>query len=152
MKEHRFESAEVAKAFILSGNAYFTLRSLETDVRYTFRVKRSKERNIYWVSTLYGPDNTSNYSYVGMIGGDGTFLLTGKSRFNEESPQCKAFKWTWGWLNEGVIKDTLEVWHEGRCGVCGRKLTDPKSIAAGIGPECAIKEEKKSQRPGKIAY
>lgn len=27
----------------------------------------------------------------------------------------------------------------GRCGVCGRTLTDPESIAAGIGPICAAK-------------
>ena len=150
MTEHRFADAAAAQDFILSGNAYLTLRSLETGTRYTFRVKRSKDRNIYWVSTLYGADNTSNYSYVGMIV-EGRFKLTGKSRFNEHSPQMKAFSWMWEWLKQGVIKDTLEVWHEGRCGVCGRKLTDPKSIAAGIGPECAIKEEK-SQRPGKIVY
>ena len=141
--EHKFATAEDARAFILSGNAYLTIRSLKTQVRYTFRVKRSKSDDIYWVSTLYGVDNTSNYSYVGMIASDGKFMLTGKSRFNEKSPQCEAFSWVWGWLREGVIKDTLEVWHEGRCGVCGRKLTVPESIEKGIGPEC----QKKSHRP-----
>jgi hypothetical protein len=29
----------------------------------------------------------------------------------------------------------------GRCRKCGRSLSDPVSIAAGIGPECASKEE-----------
>jgi hypothetical protein len=29
------------------------------------------------------------------------------------------------------------VWHEGRCGRCGRKLTVPESIESGFGPECA---------------
>lgn len=27
----------------------------------------------------------------------------------------------------------------GRCAVCGRSLTDPTSVAAGVGPTCAIK-------------
>jgi hypothetical protein len=30
----------------------------------------------------------------------------------------------------------LEVWHEGRCGACGRRLTVPESIERGLGPEC----------------
>jgi len=150
MKEHRFENAQYAQDFILGGNAYFTLRSLATGTRYTFRVKRSKERTIYWVSTLYGTDNTSSYSYVGMIS-EGNFRLTGKSRFNEESPQCAAFRWMWDWLKQGVIKDTLEVWHEGKCAVCGRKLTVPESVERGVGPECANKVEQ-SQRPSKIVY
>lgn len=33
----------------------------------------------------------------------------------------------------------VEVWHEGSCGRCGRKLTVPESIANGLGPECAEK-------------
>lgn len=33
----------------------------------------------------------------------------------------------------------LQVWHEGRCGRCGRKLTVPSSIETGLGPECAGK-------------
>lgn len=36
----------------------------------------------------------------------------------------------------GVIPPSLEVWHEGRCGRCGRALTVPESIASGIGPVC----------------
>ena len=46
------------------------------------------------------------------------------------------------WFYEKVIVDGkkpsdigLEVWHEGRCGKCGRKLIVPESIARGIGPE-----------------
>jgi hypothetical protein len=30
----------------------------------------------------------------------------------------------------------FEVWHEGKCGKCGRALT-PSSILTGIGPECS---------------
>lgn len=33
--------------------------------------------------------------------------------------------------------DRVEVWHEGSCGRCGRKLTVPSSIETGLGPECA---------------
>jgi hypothetical protein len=31
----------------------------------------------------------------------------------------------------------LAVYHEGRCGACGRRLTTPESISSGLGPVCA---------------
>ena len=37
------------------------------------------------------------------------------------------------------IPEHLEIFHEGRCCACGRKLTTPESILSGIGPECAKK-------------
>ncbi len=33
----------------------------------------------------------------------------------------------------------------GRCKCCGRRLTDPQSVNAGIGPECAAKQPKEGQ-------
>jgi hypothetical protein len=40
----------------------------------------------------------------------------------------------------------FEVWHEGKCGKCGRALT-PSSILTGIGPECSkvIKTRKRDK-------
>jgi hypothetical protein len=46
-----------------------------------------------------------------------------------------AFGWAW----RHPDSDKLEVWHEGRCGRCGRRLTVPESIESGLGPECATK-------------
>lgn len=37
------------------------------------------------------------------------------------------------------LLEELEVYHHGRCGRCGRKLTDPDSIVQGMGPECRKK-------------
>lgn len=33
-----------------------------------------------------------------------------------------------------------------KCAVCGRKLTDPASIAAGVGPVCAGKQQKQKRK------
>lgn len=43
------------------------------------------------------------------------------------------------WFGKTAGQDLpeCEVWHEGRCGRCGRKLTVPESIETGIGPDCA---------------
>jgi hypothetical protein len=31
---------------------------------------------------------------------------------------------------------TIKVYHSGKCGKCGRKLTTPESIKSGLGPYC----------------
>lgn len=135
---HRIVDAKDAIEFMLAGNAYMTLRSARTGTRYTFRISQKKGARVWFVSTLYGSDNTGDYSYVGMIDDNRHFRVTRKSRFTDESPQVKAFEWALRHLVEkGEVPDQLEVWHEGRCGKCGRLLTVPESIANGIGPECA---------------
>ena len=83
-------------------------------------------------------DNWSNYAYIGLLTQAG-LRLTAKSNASEDAPSVKAFRYAWNALVNGVIPGTLEIWHEGSCGRCGRTLTVPESIASGIGPECAKK-------------
>jgi hypothetical protein len=50
-----------------------------------------------------------------------------------------AFPWMW-WriVDKGlVLPADIEVWHEGNCRRCRRKLTVPASIELGLGPNCA---------------
>lgn len=50
----------------------------------------------------------------------------------------KVFPWIWGRLVGGLpIPASVEIWHEGRCCRCNRKLTVPASIELGLGPDCA---------------
>jgi hypothetical protein len=51
----------------------------------------------------------------------------------------RAFDWMWTHLLRDAIPGMLEIWHEGRCGRCSRKLTVPESLKSGFGPECAGK-------------
>lgn len=140
MLEARITNCAAARGFALAGKAIFTLRSAATGARYTFKVRQAKDKAIFFVSALYGSANESDYAYLGIIDGDGCFRVTAKSRFSKDSPQAKAFDWTWRRLvNLTELPDGLEFWHEGRCGRCGRLLTVPESIASGIGPECAKK-------------
>lgn len=132
-----FSTPSAARAFILAGNAYITLRSEVTGTRYTFRIAKAKRGNeTYFVSFLAGSDNTSDYVYLGVIR-NGVFSLTGKSVPNEDSAVYRAFQYMWQRLVRDEFAPKLEIWHEGRCGRCARLLTVPESIANGIGPECA---------------
>lgn len=132
---------EVAKVFILAGNATFTLVSKKTGVRFTYRVRASKSGGPrYFVSVLTGSNNESDYEYLGTIFPEGLRYYHGKkSRISPTAPSAKAFEWFFGRLIAGRPTEEAEIHHCGKCGKCGRKLTVPTSIEIGLGPECADK-------------
>jgi hypothetical protein len=86
------------------------------------------------VSVLNGPDNYSNYRYIGAI--FGTEFRSTKKGISIDAPAFKAFAWFNNRVNENRLPENVAVYHEGRCGRCGRKLTVPESIKCGYGPEC----------------
>jgi len=126
--------------YAFAGNATLTVRNPKTDVRFTFRIKAAEPApgrpSTHFVSLLNGSDNENSYIYVGAIFDAKTFRTTKASKVGVDAPSFRAFAWLAGnWEHPAV-----EVWHEGVCGRCGRKLTVPESIASGIGPTCAGKE------------
>ncbi len=127
-----------AMVFLQAGNARITLVSKRTETRYTYNIRESDDGRCFFVSVLYGPDNTGDYVYAGIIR-DGVPRRTDKSKLFATDPRWVAFTWAYGALSRGVIPDQLEIWHEGTCGRCGRALTVPSSIASGLGPECIKK-------------
>jgi hypothetical protein len=133
----RLETADVCKKFCLAGNATVTLVSRVSQTRYTYRVRLSEDKKMYFVSLLTGESNEASYSYLGHIFSDQLVYWHGrKSKIGQDATSAKAFAWFWAMLMKGKLPDQLEVWHEDTCGRCGRKLTVPESIAHGFGPEC----------------
>lgn len=122
--------------FALAGNAIFTLQSLKTNVRFTYKVRVAEDNlTMHFVSCLVGPDNCNDYRYLGFIR-RGVFFHGGpKAKIGNEAPSVKAFRWFWERSASGRLTPQLEVSHMGRCGRCGRALTVPESI----GPECITK-------------
>lgn len=152
---HKISDPAKAIIFLLAGNAYFTVRSMKTGQRYTFRVSMPKpdenrfpqtwkqnwkanQAPVHFVSYLSGTSNESDYTYLGMIK-NGQFMSTRKSAHLASSTVFKAFSFVFSHLVRVQMPPQAEIWHEGRCGRCGRKLTVPESIEAGIGPECATR-------------
>lgn len=148
--EGQLTDTQKIRDFILGGYATFTLVSKRTGERKTFMVTEAPPRNPnetggYFVKLLTGPDNTGDYTYL-------CFLF----KHRDGTYQCKLNSKQWGesafaaftWLirhtvnaNQLVVQgrfhEQAEFWHVGRCCRCGRDLTTPESIAAGIGPVCA---------------
>ena len=129
-------------------------------VRFTYRVRAPhhgtelerrawEQRPIWFVGVLTGPDNLHHYEYIGQLRGPApgapTFDYGRKSRIGEAALSVGAWRWFWnGVLNHAAAGDVravaafagVEVYHEGRCGRCGRMLTVPTSIESGFGPDC----------------
>lgn len=127
--------------FMLAGNAHVTFQSRRTGTRFTYRVSAAEARPGFgqgrpphFVAVLTGPDH---YEYLGCVF-DGRHYMHGrKSHISSDAPSAVAFKWVWERLTSGEMHPELGVWHEGRCGACGRRLTTPESCASGLGPVCA---------------
>jgi hypothetical protein len=130
------------RRFVTAGRAVFTLSSMKTGARYTYRVSSCENRNDrFFVSTLTGPDNTRDFTYIGTMDSFG-FRTTKKSKMSDDALPVRAVRFFADQVLAGEkVPETvsLEVRHEGRCGRCGRALTVPESIDRGIGPECAGK-------------
>lgn len=133
--------ADAAK-FVGAGRATFTVVSLISGVRFTFRVARSmkdKEKTgPLFVSVLTGASNTTDYTYLGCIFADGCFKKGKKCSLSDSAPSLKAFAWFWAHLGTPA-QTQCEVYHAGKCGRCGRLLSVPESVTSGIGPECKNK-------------
>lgn len=140
------QNIEDIRNFVFGGNATVTLESGKSGKHFTFKVKQSKkddDTSPYFVSVLSGPDNYSNYSYVGIINSSKTeFKLTQKSKVSTDAISYKAFNYFFLQLITGKLNEDLHVYHSGKCGRCGRKLTTPESISRGFGSECSSKNIK----------
>lgn len=130
--------------FIFAGKAIFTARGKSS--RFTYKVRMpirngTRVENMRYVYVMTGPDNYGSYSYIGcLIKRAGTWEFRFKEtkfNLNESSVSVVAFKWIMNRILHGLhIPDNVEIWHEGHCGKCGRRLTVPESIERGFGPEC----------------
>lgn len=134
------------KQFILAGKAIFTIvpseRFSETYPclpHYTYKVSKCKDKPFYFISLLTGPDNLTDYTYLGLLFNNNNKLeikLTKKSRYENTSVPVLLLKAIFQRLNKNIELPLGTIRHEGRCGRCGRVLTVPESIDRGIGPEC----------------
>jgi len=128
---------ENAYNFTLAGNSTFTVKSKTTGKTYTFKVKKHKEDDIWFVSYLYGPNNTTDYKYMGIIKNDSYYNTKG-SKVDVNSIVNKTFIWVFNVLVNlrTDLFEKIDFHHEGKCGRCGRKLTNIESLENGIGPKC----------------
>ena len=136
-------------AFFLGGSAIFTVDNGAAGGkhrRYTYYIEKrefSTGEIFFFVRYLTGPDNSNwqSYSYLGMLDRETmTVEPTTKSKLSAAGPVFRAVNWAIQTVVQGDLPPAKAlIIHEGRCCMCGRRLTTTVSITAGIGPECNAK-------------
>jgi hypothetical protein len=129
-----------ALKFMLAGKATFTVRSEKTGEHLTYQVrewKKSRYGTMHFVSVRTGND----YAKIGLLRHGCDFSSGRKADLPFDDARVRAFRYVLGHLLQKNLPPKAAIWHEGACGRCGKPLTDPTSIAAGLGPECRKKME-----------
>lgn len=129
--------------YVTGGHAVFTLQSTKLDKRYTYKINAdSKCENRFYANVLYGPDNGTDYRFLGFFYRD-NFTLKASKYTNFEHNIINTdnrFRMLEVFLQilctEDELPETCIFYPSGRCARCGRLLTTPESIESGFGPEC----------------
>jgi len=131
MTGNKLKNSDALK-FIFAGKSIVTFLNTKTGNRFTFKTKAAKDSNMFFVSVLNGPEN---WAYIGTCI-EGKFRHGRKSNISADAQSVKVFDFVLAKLVLGTLPEFVEVWHEGHCGKCGKRLTVPSSIENGLGPEC----------------
>jgi hypothetical protein len=137
--------------FALAGRSVFTVVAGDDCTiatpgeRFTIKFARPKPKGgstapspcrFAYVET--GGSGRARWSYLGWFLETSPDLRPGKSRVPRSDPAAAIAEACAIAAVEGSLPGTnvVSIYHNGACGACGRKLTDPVSIATGLGPEC----------------
>ena len=120
------------KEYILGGRAEFTIFQ-EPNIQVKYSVKANDNGTVFFVSTetdskevkyqgYFTKNNLSEFK-VGKKGSQG---------YNKRAVDALF----WVLRHADNMPKRVHVLHNGRCSVCGRKLTDAESLMSGVGPTC----------------
>ncbi len=143
------ETALSTDKTLTAGKATFTLSGLGKsgkEYRWTYRIEKEEREGrkepFYFVNMLTGPDNNSDYHYIGVYEPQNGFCrTTGKSTMQPNSEPVRALNWflsfVWSGREQEFAATGWRIQWADRCQRCGRTLTVPSSIDARFGPKCA---------------
>lgn len=141
------ETFEGIVEYLFAGKAILTIKSMKTGQHFTYRVNRIPNSDIFTVCYL----GSEGWYYMGSIFQRSTFKATGKTpAVVVNGVKWKAFEYFFRFLAKGEIPPNVRTYHHGKCGACGRRLTDPISIAEGVGPECRRKRLRHDMQDDKL--
>lgn len=119
--------------FIFAGKCTVTFRNNLSGNRFTFKVEKCKDNDkLFFIKVLTNPDQ---YAYIGTFM-NGNYKHSVKSKIGNDATSVKVFQYVIHKLITKTLEDFIEIWHEGKCGRCGKKLTVPESIETGFGVVC----------------
>ena len=115
-------------SLLFLGNAIFTIKSGKTGAQYTYKIVRSKSGDPGYVVSQLSSGN--RWLFVGTLNGEYWIGC------NQNNPAWKALDWFMARMVARKPHPLLSIKFSEKCCRCGRRLTDPNSIDALVGPEC----------------
>lgn len=137
-KKHDFIPANELRGnqlreFVFAGNSLFTVANEDSGNHVTFKVKKHKEKELWFVSTR----DIHSFEFIGTCFKDKKYFHSNKSTLTFDDRKVQVFVWLLDkFFNNQEKYPMVKVFHHGRCGACNKKLTTPQSIKSGIGPVC----------------
>jgi len=127
----------VSADFIFGGNSSFQVVNPQGET-YMFSIRKDKKKDIFFARVNTDVENEYDNSYAGFFKPqNGSKLITGKNGIDQNKKVMKVFNWAVKQvITEATLPEGYEIKHVGKCGCCGRKLTDELSKDLGIGPTC----------------
>lgn len=133
----------VSKLFVISGNAHLTVKTPKGHHTYWVEKVEANDRfpEAFFVKLLTGPNNETDYSYLGKLDTfTGQVTTTARSTMPADAYPVRLINRVlarvWCDDHDAYLSQGYDTLHDGKCGRCGRKLTTPRSIETGVGPEC----------------
>lgn len=137
-KKHDFIPANELRGnqlreFVFAGYALFTVTNEDTGNHVTFKVKKHKEEELWFVNTR----DANSFEFIGSCFKEKKYFHGKKSHLTLDDRKVQVFVWLLDrFFNNQDKYPMVKVFHHGRCGACNKKLTTPESIKAGMGPVC----------------
>ena len=125
------------RKFVLAGKAHITVVNTKTKSHLRFFIIRPKKDGPWFV---WAPNKKGKYGFLGTIflhKDDFVYKLGIKhGRFTKGSIVNRSFEYLWKKILSNSLPELIVFYRDSRCGRCGQRLTNPKSIKRGFGPYC----------------
>jgi hypothetical protein len=134
---------------VSNGKGEHVTFSVKAPKKTTERGGRTIDRGaaIRFVSIMSG----DTYVYSGLLDSNDGIKTTKGSKISREDRRFAAVSWVLRQVAKGIpLPEGYALAHQGCCLRCGRALTNPDSIASGIGPECRAQENESTPLRGKV--
>jgi hypothetical protein len=133
--------------FIFGGKSHFTIANKDTGNQFSFKIIQSDNSpSIFYVNIKnrkdIDPVTNSTYVYGGFIvnkDNEMKYYQGAGGKMSEKHQSVRALMYVLKHLQKEDLPLNVSVYHVGKCGHCGRKLTDAHSIEIGLGKDCAHK-------------
>ncbi len=128
----------ISAEFLFGGNASFEVKNNKGD-SYHFNIKLKKgETDVWFARVKKDAEGQYNNCYAGYYkASNGNKLVQGQRGLDQDLKVMKVLKWAVNKvLTEGELPEGYSIEHIGKCGCCGKALTDQLSKDLGLGPVC----------------